>query len=158
MLSELGLSFIQKKLNDYLIVNKDSDFAKDIVDYSNTGKKYDVGQEILDKDLSSLFKFNYDKTQGAIISDDNVNLDDIDVNVDQLKATDDDTYDSENILTETKSFSEYDGYGGTYGLAEFMPGFKLHAKIINKDVTSRSQYCHLEIQFGVSVRDPISGN
>jgi hypothetical protein len=158
MLSELGLSFIQKKLGDFLIANTESDFAKNIVDYSNTGKKYDVGQEILDKDLSSLFKFNYDKTQGAIIDDDNVNLHDIGVNVDQLKATDNDTYDDENILTETKSFSEYDGYGGTYGLAEFMPGFKLHAKIIGKDVTSRSHNCHLELQLGVSVRDPISGN
>jgi antitoxin component YwqK of YwqJK toxin-antitoxin module len=156
MLSQLGLTYIQNKLNDFLLVNTESDFVKSMKDYSNTGK-YDVGNEIVDKDLGTLFKFGYDKTQGAIISDDSVNLNDVGINIDNLQATDSTEYDQGNMLFETKDFTNYNGYGGTYGMAEFMPGFKLHVKIINKDVTTKSQICHLDLLMGVSVIDQSTG-
>jgi hypothetical protein len=153
MLSELGLSYIKSKSNEVLTVSVTPGFASNIIGYADTAQ-YEVGDEIESEDLSGLFTFSYDQVQGAILSDDSVNLSDIGVNVDELQPIEDSTeYDSSDstMFAVNKNFTEYDGYGGTYRLAEFMPGFKLHTRIVSKDVDSKSQICHLELELGVSV-------
>jgi hypothetical protein len=129
---QAALSFAQGRLHDLLNVAEDtSAFVKMIKDYSPTGT-YDINQEIKAEDFSKLFTYDYDRTEGAILS--RVNLNDININIDNLQAGNNGDYDARVNQFEKKALSTYSSYGATYGLAEILPGYQLHAKIIGKDV------------------------
>jgi hypothetical protein len=131
MQKQAALNFAQNRLNKLLTTIPNSDFATLVKDYSATGK-YDIGSEIDDNDLSKLFNFAYDRTEGATLS--RVNLSDINIDVNNLQPGADGTYSSKLNQYEVKPLSTYSSYGATYGLAEIIPGYKLHMKIIGKDV------------------------
>jgi hypothetical protein len=126
-----ALNFVNNRLNNLITTIPDSTFTSLIKNYSSTGK-YDVNDEIADVDLSKIFNFAYDRTEGAILS--RVDLSQIDININDLKPSDDGQYNDAINQYEVKPLTTYSSYGGTYGLAEVIPGYKLHAKIIGKDV------------------------
>jgi hypothetical protein len=128
---QAALNFAQRHLNQLLTVIPDTDFTKKIIDYSANGQ-YDVNDEIGANDLSQLFNFAYDRTEGAILS--KVDLSNIDINVNDLKPSESGDYDNALNQYEIKPLSTYSGYGATYGLAEIIPGYKLHLRITGKDV------------------------
>jgi hypothetical protein len=129
---ETALSFIQGRLQSLLIpILEKSSFINLIKNYSSTGK-YDVGNEIEANDLGKLFNFSYDRTEGAILS--RVNLNDVNIDVNNLQAGKDGNYNPNINQFEIKPLSTYSSYAATYGLAEVIPGYQLHVKIIGKDV------------------------
>jgi hypothetical protein len=53
-------------------------------------------------------------------------------------------------MTITLPFATYDAGAATFGEGEFLPGYKAHVRIIDKEDISNSHKCTLTLQFGVS--------
>jgi hypothetical protein len=143
-----ALSYIQNNLHDLLNVNIDTTtFNALLPDYSPNGK-YNVNDEIDPEDFPKLFSFDYNRLAGASFA--SINLSDIGIDVNNLVSGPDGNYDPKLKLTETLPFDTYSGgYGGEYRQGEFLPGYTLHCKILQKDVTD-SHICSLQILLGVS--------
>jgi hypothetical protein len=53
-------------------------------------------------------------------------------------------------MTTTLPFATYDAGAATFGEGEFLPGYKAHVRIIDKENILDSHKCTLTLQFGVS--------
>jgi hypothetical protein len=53
-------------------------------------------------------------------------------------------------MTITLPFATYDAGSATFAEGEFLPGYKAHVRIIDKEDILDSHKCTLTLQFGVS--------
>lgn len=138
------LSYAETSLNKTLTTIDDGCLVNMIKDYSPTGK-YDVNQEINANDLCHVFNYQYDITANVNIGEYNPELE---YDMDNTSSSTD--YDQDLLGTVSQPLSSLTNCANAYGLAEIYPGYRLHTKIINKDVTTDSHKCVLTLQLGVS--------
>ena len=96
-------------------------------------------------DLQYLFNYRYD-TQP------NYDYEHYLDNTDREYIPNSEDYDSALLdqLYCKKEFSTYTSGTNNYGLAEILPGYVLHVKVIGMDATSDSHTCKLTLQLGIS--------
>jgi hypothetical protein len=143
-LTTLALKYAETTLNNTLIPTTSNSAFIDLLSAYNANGKYTIGSEIDPSDFSNLMTYKYKTTYGAMLSIDGINTKNVTTAGDYI---------ANDLTIATKPFSAYNGVDGTYALGEILPGYTLHAKIIDMDTDTDSNTCKLSLQFGVSQTD-----
>jgi hypothetical protein len=147
----VALSYIENAMNTRLSLSSNCATAINLIkEYSSTGK-YTQGSEIDKNDLQYFFNYQYDPSYGALLTT---------PKFDYSSPVSGD-YDYQHLNFQTQNLSTYSiNNGPSYQLGEILPGYTLHAKILNEDVDTEANFCNLTFQFGVSETnsDPHSQN
>jgi len=138
---------IRPQIGSTITVKDDvlSDFASKLAVYSTNGQVgYKTGDEIEANDMGSLFKMQYDNTQGMILHTP------AEVDYDNITSPINNASDIKLPYIETKDMNGYSVPGGaTWNPGECFPGYRLVARIVNQDFTTDSNVDNITFQLGV---------
>jgi hypothetical protein len=146
----VALQMAQGAIGRTLVANDQFDFASLLKAYGNTTDTqfiYDQTNNLLHPDhVSETLNYSYSKTYGASLD---IDLSAYDY---QSEATTDADFDSNAILTETKSFDTYNVAGGvsTLGQNEIMPQYQVRMRILKLDTQTNAQSVKVTFQIGIS--------
>jgi hypothetical protein len=149
---QVALNYLESTVLDNIQMNTKGDFAGLVKDYSMSNNAgYDVGSIVNPTDLSQAFIYNYDVTDGALLSK---------PNCDYQNATSTNTDYSINLKVTAPLASQSFNGGSSFSIGEILPGYTLTAKIISKDTVTDSHKCSMAFQFGVqdTINDPTGQN
>ncbi|GMO15308.1 MAG: hypothetical protein Ta2E_06140 [Mycoplasmoidaceae bacterium] len=138
----VALQYAESKLNDTLVVANPNLLLDKLSIYSSTGI-YDKGSELSDSDIGDIFTYDYDLTQGSVLSR---------PTCDYLNATSDtDVFNVNLKMSITRPLTSYtSANSATFGVSEILPGYKLHVKLADIDYNTNSAKCDITLQLGIS--------
>ncbi len=138
------LSYASTSFCDTLTVNQGFDALKLLADYSDNGQGLTVSDTPLsDEQITKLFNFKYDLTEGCDFSD--YRVWDIDPSTEggDIPST------VVEKLSVTKPLDTFSGYSANFGKNEIYPGYKLNVKINSIENNEDSHKCNIQFKFGI---------